>query len=282
MELVTYRKPDDFLATVGEALEENEVENSIMLGVIARIALYPERFPTHPYLAVVREAGRFVMAATMTPPFKLALSFAQTYDRAALEMIARDLHDNKWSVPGVIGSNAAAQQFAEAWQAESGHSYRAGLRMRMFKLTTVVPPQPMPSGFSRVVAATDRDTVIGWLNAFHDEAIPNDPPPSAGVVVDQALAVQSYWLWDDNGAVSMAARARPTHHGITINAVYTPPGRRGRGYAAANVAALSQHCLDQGYRFCTLTTDLANPTSNSIYQKIGYRPVCDITEYWFG
>jgi len=61
--------------------------------------------------------------------------------------------------------------------------------------------------------------------------------------------------------------------------VYTPPEFRGRGYASALVAALSQAMLDAGYHFCTLFTDLANPTSNHIYQAIGYQPVCDTDEY---
>jgi predicted GNAT family acetyltransferase len=64
--------------------------------------------------------------------------------------------------------------------------------------------------------------------------------------------------------------------------VYTPPEWRGKGYASACVAALSQLCLDSGYQFCMLYTDLANPTSNSIYQKIGYQPIGESREYRFG
>ncbi len=79
----------------------------------------------------------------------------------------------------------------------------------------------------------------------------------------------------------MAGKSRPTAHGISVGPVYTPPSLRGRGYATALVAELSQHLLDSGYQFTTLFTDLANPTSNSIYQKIGYQPVCDFTEYAF-
>ena len=49
----------------------------------------------------------------------------------------------------------------------------------------------------------------------------------------------------------------------------------------ATVAALSQLLLDSGRKFCFLFTDLSNPTSNHIYQAIGYRPVCDVDEYRF-
>jgi len=95
------------------------------------------------------------------------------------------------------------------------------------------------------------------------------------------VATGDIFLWDDGRPVSVAARNRPTPHGISVGYVYTPPELRGRGYATSCVAALSQHLLDSGYEFCTLFTDLANPTSNDIYQQIGYRPICDYDEYVF-
>ena len=79
----------------------------------------------------------------------------------------------------------------------------------------------------------------------------------------------------------MAATARPTRRGVGVNLVYTPPPLRGKGYASSCVAALSQLQLDSGYQFCVLYTDLANPTSNSIYHKIGYVALCDSDEYVF-
>ncbi len=77
----------------------------------------------------------------------------------------------------------------------------------------------------------------------------------------------------------MAARARPTAHGIAVNAVYTPPEWRGRGYATSSVSQLSARLLEEGYEFCVLYTDLANPTSNAIYARIGYRGVRDFALY---
>ena len=88
-------------------------------------------------------------------------------------------------------------------------------------------------------------------------------------------------MWEDGDRVSMCSRSRPTLHGASIGLVYTPPGLRGRGYASACVADLSQRILDSGKAFCTLFTDLANPTSNAIYQRIGYRPLCDFREIRF-
>ena len=73
----------------------------------------------------------------------------------------------------------------------------------------------------------------------------------------------------------MAGSSRGTPNGATISAVYTPPEHRGNGYASACVAALSQWLLDDGKHFCTLYTDLSNPTSNKIYQNVGYHRIAD-------
>ena len=79
----------------------------------------------------------------------------------------------------------------------------------------------------------------------------------------------------------MAMKTRPTRRGISVSFVYTPPEFRRRGYATACVAELSRLLLESGRQFCSLFTDLANPTSNHIYQQIGYRPVADFDQYSF-
>jgi uncharacterized protein len=87
---------------------------------------------------------------------------------------------------------------------------------------------------------------------------------------------------DDGGMPrSMAAVVRRTPRGSGIAALYTPPEHRGRGYATALVATLSRGDMERGSAFCFLHTDLANPTSNRIYQRIGYRPVCDVVDLVF-
>ncbi len=89
------------------------------------------------------------------------------------------------------------------------------------------------------------------------------------------------WVLSDGAIVSLLATTRPVSRVISIASVYTPPELRGHGYASRSVAALSQHLLDSGWQRCSLFTDLSNPTSNSIYQQVGYRPVRDFNEYDF-
>ncbi len=93
---------------------------------------------------------------------------------------------------------------------------------------------------------------------------------------------RTMYLWENRDrVVSMAGASGETPNGIRIGPVYTPPELRGRGYASALTAAVSQHQLDSGRRFCFLFTDLANPTSNKIYRAIGYEPVTDVDQYAF-
>ena len=73
-----------------------------------------------------------------------------------------------------------------------------------------------------------------------------------------------------------------TPTGIRIGPVYTPPEHRGRGYASNLVAAATQQQLDAGRSFVFLFTDLANSTSNHVYEAIGFEPVSDIDRYVFG
>jgi predicted GNAT family acetyltransferase len=89
------------------------------------------------------------------------------------------------------------------------------------------------------------------------------------------------YFWDDGRPVAMCASPGGAPSGARISLVYTPPDLRRRGYATAAVSALTRRLLFGGSRYCCLYTDLANPTSNNVYRRIGYRPVCDIDEYSF-
>jgi hypothetical protein len=157
---------------------------------------------------------------------------------------------------------------------------------RVFKLEEVSPPSGV-SGAMRLAAQQDFDLIVSWRLAFAAEALGEDEPNQDLEVIQKYTAQQieagGFYLWEDGGEpVSMTLQARPTRHGCTVTAVYTPPEHRRNGYASALVAGVSQLLLDEGYHFTTLFTDLANPTSNKIYQQIGYRPVCDFDQFKFG
>jgi predicted GNAT family acetyltransferase len=135
----------------------------------------------------------------------------------------------------------------------------------------------------RAARTAEVDLLTGWFLAFVEEAQPHldRSPENARRNAEGWVERGGLRVWVDDGAVAMAGASGPTPNGIRIGAVYTPPDKRRRGYASALVAALSQEQLDSGKKFCFLYTDLANPTSNKIYQEIGYAPVSDVDEYVF-
>ena len=95
-------------------------------------------------------------------------------------------------------------------------------------------------------------------------------------------STSGYTIWEDGGEpVSMSGYGGRTPNGIRIGPVYTPPEHRGRGYATSLVAEQSARLLREGRMFCFLYTDLANPTPNAIYERIGYARVCDSRQIAF-
>jgi len=121
--------------------------------------------------------------------------------------------------------------------------------------------------------------VAEWGAAFaRDTGTPIGDPLT---FLERLIRDGSLYLWSDGEPRSMAAAVGTTPNGIRVGYVYTPPSFRGLGYATATVASLSQSLLNDGRRFCFLYTDLANPISNAIYQRVGYRPVSDVVDVNF-
>ena len=138
----------------------------------------------------------------------------------------------------------------------------------------------------RLADASDRELLLAWVGAFAGRRYARDPrrprAPSGSIDARLAGGDAGFALWEAGGRpVSLVGFGGPTPNGIRIGPVYTPPELRGRGYASALTAQLSQRQLDCGRRFCFLYTDLANPTSNAIYMRIGYEQVCDSRELAF-
>jgi predicted GNAT family acetyltransferase len=156
------------------------------------------------------------------------------------------------------------------------------MRSRLYALDRLLPPDPPPPGRPRTADAADRDLLLAWFEKFHDEAMPAGPRESVRVV-DDRLGHGGLTFWEhDSQPVSLAGRSRAAAGQARVGPVYTPPGLRGRGFGAAVTAAVTQAALDEGAEGVVLFTDLANPTSNSLYQRLGYRPVSEWAVLRFG
>jgi predicted GNAT family acetyltransferase len=262
--------PAAFLELVSPFLIEDESRHNLIFGIAATLRDEPSHYPEYG-LWVVEDGAEIVGAAIRTPPHNLVL--ARPRNALVLEALTAGIEDE---LPGVVGAVPEVDEFARAWAAKTGSMPRTQFAEGLFQLEQVEPVSDVPGGM-RDAGPHDRPLLIEWWQAFAEEALGeaavND---SAARAVDYRLTARDAGavIWEDGQPVSSAAFGGPTPNGIRIGPVYTPPEHRRRGYASALTAALSSRLLATR-RFCFLFTDLANPTSNKIYEQIGYRRVCD-------
>jgi hypothetical protein len=281
MLLTRYSAADAFLARAQADLERDEAANNLIIGIAVRLKEFPDRIKAQPYLATVEEGGGLLAAGVMTPPHRVVLH-AERDDPEPLRLIAQDLIAHGWEVPGVNGPSKTSEAFAGIWTGLTGQAHLPGMHERVYELRRVFPPDPPVPGALRVATEEDLPWASDWVWGFIQDAGVDGTADDARAITEQKIAVGDLFIWEDGRPVSMVAKTRHTSHGIVVTLVYTPREHRNRGYASACVAELTQRLLDAGWQFCALFTNLANPTSNSIYQKIGYRPVADFDEYHFG
>jgi len=179
---------------------------------------------------------------------------------------------------GVNGDAATAASFAGQWSERCKSAAMPFQGMRLYELLEV-GEVPGAEGQLRQAGPRDRSLMILWTRAFQNEI--GESADDTELRVDRGLAAGQLWLWDQSGeTTSMAVSREPVQGVVRLSGVYTPPEKRKHGYASKCVHALSKHLRGSGYR-CILYTDLGNPTSNSIYRRIGYRAVAEALRYRF-
>lgn len=273
-QLFRYRTSADFLAAAGEMLYARTTVNSLILGIGEQLVRDPEAYPD-PFFAAVFDGAEDMplLAALMTPPRNMILAGREGFDEG-LPTLIDYLQTQAINLPGIVGPVSIAESFVTQWHTATGQVGDVEMHQRVYELRNVRLPK-IPAGRFRLAHPDEVPLVAEWIKAFGVEATSEDH----GRYLERANRAVSQgdtFFWEAPGeVVSMAMKTRPLKNSITVSAVYTPPAHRRQGYATALVAKLSQHLLDMGYEFVNLFTDLDNPTSNAIYQKIGYHPVTD-------
>lgn len=276
MTAATYENAQAFSDAVLPHLLAHEAENNLMISIALRLADGTGKWGEEPpLLCAIEQGGRIVAAAVQTPPYPLQVT---RMDDAALDTLIDHLRACGRSLPGVFGPQEPATAFADRWIAGTSLLIEHDKGLGAYQLRQVILPANV-GGHTELATDADADLLIAWMRDFH--TFIGERRENAEATVSKGIAERRFWLWNDPHPVSAALASGPTPHGMRIGGVYTPPECRGRGYASANVAALSQTLLDSGREFCYLFTDLANPTSNSIYRKIGYEQVCDFASLSF-
>jgi RimJ/RimL family protein N-acetyltransferase len=233
---------------------------------------------THP------EPGRYWLATedkrVVGVILQSPLTFGATLtpmDGRAVEAMVSAIVDAGVSLPGINGDATTAANFAGNWSERRKSAITPFQGSRLYEW---LEPGEVTnnSGALRLALPIDRNLMMEWFRAFSNEI--GEPANDTELRVDRWIAAAELWLWDDGEPMAMAVSRKPAEGVVRISGVFTPTEKRNRGYAATCVHALSKQMRHAGFR-CVLYTDLANPTSNSIYRRIGYRAVTEGLRYRF-
>ena len=281
MQFKLYTDVHEFYNDTYDVLMRHESQNIILLG---NIIVGHEgkdktdwRDPANWLMATVSDANGIQLTALMTPPHNITLyATDNVINLKAINCLIDGIKD--YDIPGVMTEKNLAEYFAKEYTARKGLTYKTTMNQRIYELKAV-NPDIKQFGTVRLLEEKDMYFFPYWLEAFNaastygktEMSIPQDEK-----LYRYRLSTKKIYILEVNGIpVSMAGYTRELQTAIGVSFVYTPPYYRGKGYASSCVTQLSQMALDKGFTKCVLYTDLLNPTSNSIYQKIGYTPVCD-------
>ncbi|MYS21428.1 Predicted acetyltransferase, GNAT family [Streptomyces sp. DvalAA-14] len=272
---------DDFLARAGPFLRSRPALHTMALTVTDTLRT---RRPAAagagaPLFGRLERAGEVRAVFYRTPRGRLSPTplTPGDADRLAVRLAALGHR-----FPGVSADHDTAAAFAEAWQRQTGATPTPRERLRLYRLGTLTPPEPRPAGRGRLVGAQDREHLMRWCRAFAadvGEAVAPDAASWAGT----RFADKHYTFWQtpDGTAVSLAGTTPMVAGHIRVDPVYTPAHLRGRGYAGAVTVEVSRAALAAGATDVVLFANAGNPTSNALYQRIGYVPVADFAVHDF-
>jgi predicted GNAT family acetyltransferase len=266
--------------TIG-LLEKHELQNNLLIGNAAYACDFMRDEDV--FACVSDESIKLI--CTFTPPYNLCLyAVDNVLDIAVVDCLISALLERKIAIPCVLGDKALSRLFAVRYAEKALLKANQGTAMRIYRLDKVSADLPTIPGVFRQATEADMRFMGEWFFSFAVECgvdqVGNIHDETAKAL--NAIKSGRCFVWDDDGAVATAKNDKRIRNAACVNGVYTPPHFRKKGYATACVAALSKKLLDDGFDYCYLFTDLANPTSNSIYQKIGYNPICDYDEWVFG
>jgi predicted GNAT family acetyltransferase len=270
MDLTRHTDPDAFLAAFTPMIERGAASASFFVGYAHAMKRTPPPEGERVYFATCVDRGVFGAAFQREEgPVVIGES-----DAAAAVAFAEDLARDWPQLQGVVGAPAACDAFAARWTQLTGRVARLRARLRQHALTAVNRVAAAP-GASRVAVAKDETWLIGRQIAFIAEAGVPDSPERIRTMLPKRVGRGEIRIWDDGGPVAYAGFTDAAPAFARIAPVYTLPERRGRGYATALVAELALELLARGKRSLYLTTDVANPVSNAIYARIGFRAESD-------
>ncbi|PEU76421.1 GNAT family N-acetyltransferase [Bacillus cereus] len=268
IQLHVYEEILTFKKEVTPFLEKNEQENNLILGVLQMV-----QQPI--FMGVAKQEEEIAVVFLQTEEKKQIIVATTEMKKEDIVELAKKLEKVYPNVPGLIGNKKIVQRLAEEIAVLENKKTTVAMEQGIYELKQV-KKKWNGDGVFREVSSEDLLLIEQWIYQFcEDVNLPTTKEEAKQTAHTFITNRHLFGLEVDGKLVSVAAKTRPTTNNITVNFVYTPKEARKKGYASSCVAALSQRMLDEGYNTTTLYTDLANPTSNKIYQEIGYEKIMD-------
>ncbi|PHB75696.1 GNAT family N-acetyltransferase [Bacillus wiedmannii] len=268
IQLHVYKEILHFKEDVTPFLEKNEQENNLMLGIL-QVAQEPT------FMGVAKRGEEIAIVFLQTEEKIQMIVATSEIPEVDIVKLAKELSKVYPDIPGLIGNKETVQRLAEEIAVLENKKTNVVMEQGVYALQQVKKKWTEEGAF-REIGSDELPLIEQWICQFcEDVRLPTTKEEAKQTAHTLITNRRLFGLDVDGKLVSVAAKTRPTTNNITVNFVYTPKEARKKGYASSCVAALSQRMLDEGYKTTTLYTDLANPTSNKIYQEIGYEQIAE-------
>lgn len=278
MQVLAFTDLKAYLAEVEPFLLTEEARNCHALGLFGLLAQDSQLEAEAKYWAFYEDSG-LTGAAWRYPSGLIGMT---DLCAEAIESLIEEILNRQIQITAMFGAAHTADTFRDVWQRRASVTVTATIHQRIYQIDSVIYPASVVGGMF-LPRPDDLELIADWNLKFSEDCGMTSSTKEARENAKSALKTNSRYFWKtDRGIVAMAGWSGKTRSGVRINSVYTPPPYRGQGYASALVAALSGKLLgEDGRKYCFLYTDLSNPISNKIYQKIGYKEVCDVNHFRF-
>lgn len=275
MQIIHCKTAQQFLERAKSHLLERAAENNLILSVAEEWTTDRQKADVAVYLALVEENEKVTGAAIRQAPRPLILT---RMNEEALPLIVQDILPLLADGLAVVGPRPTVDRFAGLCERLSGKSAALFMDQLIYQLTEVNDLKKSTGRF-RPARIGELDLLMDWNMRFMDEVFTEDTPIIGKEVLEKKIKDRKVFVWEDGKVVSMAGASAATEVGARIGFVYTPESLRGKGYATSCVSSVCQRQLDEGVPKCFLYADSSNPTSNRLYRRIGFLPVCESAEY---
>lgn len=262
MEVQRYQSVDDFLAATKSFRGLDPVRNGLITSIATSVSIGARTYEGYFWWAAL-DNGEVQGIAIRTVPYGYVFSpMSPSAAEALYSYISlEDLGAKEFAGPKSV------IDFIEKISDKTVAEEEAEL---IYENSRLVPAES--KGSIRTAEESDFPLVFQWMTEFIEETgLRNFDLEN---IVRNALSAGRYSLLEIDGVpVTMGGNSDLQHFdGSSIGRVgpiYTPREFRKNGYASAITSAITEKLLQSG-AIATLYTQAENPTSNKIYQEIGY------------